>query len=125
MQQKIKYIIIILTTMIIGLTLRYFASYLPVWINLYAGDFLWSFMIFFIFTLIFKRKSVHKVMVLSLIYCYLIEISQIYQAEWINSVRQTAAGHLILGRGFLWSDLISYTAGVLAAGALDFYYFRK
>ncbi len=31
---------------------------------------------------------------------------------WIDSVRQTTIGGLILGFGFLWSDLACYAAGV-------------
>lgn len=121
----LTYIIIILTTIITGLSLRYFARYLPRWINLYVGDFLWAFMILFIFSVIFKKKSTLKIMILSLIYCYLIEISQIYHAQWIDNIRQTLVGHLILGRGFLLSDLISYTIGILVGGFVEFNYLEK
>jgi VanZ family protein len=124
-KKLLTYIIIILTTVIIGLSLRCFARYLPRWINLYVGDFLWAFMIFFIFSMIFKKKSTLKIMVLSLIYCYLIEISQIYHAQWIDNIRQTVVGHLVLGRGFLLSDLISYTIGILAGGFVEFNYLFK
>lgn len=115
------YVGIILTTIIMGLGSRYFAMYLPKWVNLYFGDFLWAFMIFFIFALIFRKKSTLEIMTLSLVYCYLIEISQIYHSPWIDTIRQTTIGHLILGRGFLWSDLISYTIGILAGVIIDKY----
>ena len=113
------YVSIIVTTIIMGLGSRYFAIYLPKWVNLYFGDLLWAFMIFFIFALIFREKSTLGIIVLALVYCYLIEISQIYHSPWIDNIRQTTIGHLILGRGFLWSDLISYTIGILAAGIID------
>jgi hypothetical protein len=35
-----------------------------------------------------------------------------YQADWINKLRATWPGHMILGQGFLWSDLVAYTLGV-------------
>ena len=41
-----------------------------------------------------------------------IELSQLYHAPWIDSIRQTTLGGLILGFGFLWSDLACYAAGV-------------
>lgn len=116
------YISIILATVIMGLSSRHFAMYLPKWVNLYFGDFLWAFMIFFIFAIIFRNKNTQVIVVLSLVYCYLIEISQIYHSPWIDNIRQTTVGHLILGRGFLWSDLISYTIGILAAGIIDRYF---
>lgn len=116
------YIGIIITTIIMGLGSRYFAIYLPRWVNLYFGDFLWAFMIFFIFALIFRKKNTLEIFVVSLIYCYLIEISQLYHGAWIDKIRQTTVGHLMLGRGFLWSDLISYTIGILLASLIDRYY---
>ena len=116
------YLSIILATVIMGLGTRYFAMYLPKWVNLYLGDSLWAFMIFFIFAIIFRNKNTQVIIVLSLVYCYLIEISQIYHSPWIDDIRQTTVGHLILGRGFLWSDLISYTIGILAASVIDRYF---
>ena len=118
-RNRLIYMIIILVTIIMGLGSRYFAMYLPKWVNLYFGDFLWAFMIFFIFGLLFRKNSTLKVMITSLIYCYLIEISQIYNSPWIDNIRQTTVGHLILGRGFLWSDLISYAFGILVGGYID------
>ena len=41
-----------------------------------------------------------------------IEISQLYHAPWIDSIRRTTLGGLILGFGFLWSDLACYAVGV-------------
>lgn len=116
------YISIILATVIMGLGSRHFAMYLPKWVNLYFGDFLWAFMIFFIFAIILRDKSTLGIIAFSLIYCYLIEISQVYHSTWIDNIRRTTVGHLILGRGFLWSDLISYTIGILAASVIDRYF---
>ena len=45
-------------------------------------------------------------------FCYGIEVSQLYHAEWIDSIRATTLGGLVLGYGFLWSDLVAYTIGV-------------
>lgn len=115
------YISIILATIIMGLGSRYYAMYLPKWVNLYLGDSLWAFMIFFIFAIIFRSKSTLGIITFSLVYCYLIEISQIYHSPLIDNIRQTTVGHLILGRGFLWSDLFSYTIGILAASVIDRY----
>jgi hypothetical protein len=116
------YLSIILATVIMGLGSRHFAMYLPRWVNLYLGDFLWAFMMFFIFAILLRGKSTLQIIAISLAYCYLIEISQIYHSPWIDYIRQSTVGHLILGRGFLWSDLISYTIGILAASVIDRYF---
>jgi hypothetical protein len=41
-----------------------------------------------------------------------VELSQLNHAPWIESIRQTTVGGLILGFGFLWSDLACYAVGV-------------
>ena len=58
-------------------------------------------------------------------FSYLIEISQLYQGEWINSIRDTTLGALILGHGFLFSDLICYTIGILIGVVIEYLYFYK
>jgi hypothetical protein len=50
---------------------------------------------------------------------YIVEITQLYHAPWIDSLRQTRPGGLILGFGFLWSDLACYTVGVALGIAID------
>jgi hypothetical protein len=42
----------------------------------------------------------------------LVEISQLYHAPWIDSIRQTTPGGLVLGFGFLWTDLVCYSVGI-------------
>lgn len=59
-------------------------------------------------------KPDHLVALLSLAVCYLVEFSQLYQAPWIITIRRTLPGRLVLGHGFLWSDLLAYTAGIAA-----------
>lgn len=59
-----------------------------------------------------SRKGVFLI---SLLFCYFIEVSQLYQASWINNLRNTTIGGLILGHGFLWSDILAYTFGVTIA----------
>jgi len=50
---------------------------------------------------------------------YLVEISQLYHAPWIDGLRQSTLGALILGFGFLWSDMVCYTVGVAAGVMLE------
>ena len=40
------------------------------------------------------------------------EFSQLYQAEWIDQIRATRVGGLVLGRGWVATDLICYAVGV-------------
>lgn len=111
-RNRIIYFILVLVVIILGLGSRYFSEYLPKWIHLYLGDILWALMIFFIFGFLFKRKSTFWITVVSLLFSFSIEISQLYQAQWINAIRHTTIGGLVLGYGFLWSDLLAYAVGI-------------
>jgi hypothetical protein len=44
-------------------------------------------------------------------------VSRLYHAPWIDSLRQIRVAALLLGHGFLWSDLVCYGVGV-GVGAL-------
>lgn len=77
-----------------------------------TGDILWGIMIFFLISFLFLEKSICKIASISLATCYIVEFSQLIQIPWLNQVRSTKLGHLVLGQGFLWSDLVAYTLGI-------------
>lgn len=84
----------------------------------YIGDILWAIMMYFIFAFLFIKKSNTKVLWISLIVCYIIEISQLLQFQWLVYLRTTPLYYL-LGTGFLIEDLIWYSLGVGIAYFLD------
>ena len=43
---------------------------------------------------------------------YCVEFSQLIRWPWLVEFRSTTIGHLMLGQGFLWSDLIAYMIGI-------------
>ncbi|OOG92702.1 hypothetical protein BTH41_04724 [Bacillus mycoides] len=92
--------------------------------NDYLGDALWALMIFIGVGFLFHKMKTKKLAFLSLLFCYGIEISQLYHADWIDNIRATTLGGLVLGYGFLWSDLLAYTIGV-GMGMLCELMFRK
>jgi hypothetical protein len=50
---------------------------------------------------------------------FLVEISQLYHAPWIDAIRQTTLGGLVLGFGFLRTDLVCYSVGVMIGVIAD------
>lgn len=48
-----------------------------------------------------------------------VECSQLAQTGWLDAVRRTPAGRLLLGQGFQAADFVAYAAGALLAMALD------
>lgn len=112
------YLILAILVMILGLLSRGIDN-LPQIISAYSGDILWALMIFLLMAFIFNKSSSRFIISMAIIFSYSVEISQLYHAPWIDSIRGTTLGALILGYGFLWSDLVCYTIGITIGAILD------
>jgi hypothetical protein len=114
MTKRLAYVGLILIIIMLGLLSRQVAV-----IPLSTGDALWATMIFFMVRFFLVDSRMRSVALIGLSICYLVEFSQLYQAKWINDIRQTLPGRLILGQGFLWTDLIAYAIGIFIAYLVD------
>jgi hypothetical protein len=111
-RHPLTWIVLITVTCLLGLGSRRFTSQLPVFVAAYAGDTLWALALFLFLGLILPRVATGPVAAMALILSLLVEVSQLYHATWIDTIRQTKLGGLVLGFGFLWSDLVCYAVGV-------------
>ncbi|MGD6888015.1 DUF2809 domain-containing protein [Bacillus mobilis] len=123
-RNRLLYALFTIVVIILGLSSRKLAFVLPQLLNDYLGDALWALMIFTGFGFLFPKIETKKLAFISLLFCYGIELSQWYHAEWIDNIRATTLGGLVLGYGFLWSDLVAYTIGV-GVGFLFEFILRK
>jgi len=119
MTRRVVYFIITAAVMLMGLLSRKFMFIFPSSIAPFVGDMLWAMMVYFGFRFLFPKLELLKSFNIALIFSYIIEISQLYQVDWINTIRKTTIGGLILGHGFLWMDLISYSIGIIIAVIID------
>jgi hypothetical protein len=111
------WIVLLLLTVALGLGSRRYATSLPRFVAAYAGDTLWATAAFLGFGLLLPRASTWRVALLAISLSVLVEAGQLYHAPWIDSIRRTTVGGLILGYDFVWSDLACYAVGV-ALGVL-------
>jgi len=107
LKSRLTFFILIIIIIILGLLSRHFPG-----IPLFIGDILWALMVYFIVRFIFIKQTIKWVTVASLLFCYGIEFSQLYKAPWIDNLRHTLFGRLVLGDTFLWGDMLCYTVGV-------------
>ena len=105
-------IILIALVCVLGIGSRHYSHALPGFISVYAGDTLWSLAAFLGIGLVLPRASTRTIALLAISFSVAVEISQFYHAPWIDSIRQTTLGGLVLGFGFLWNDLACYAVGV-------------
>jgi hypothetical protein len=110
LKSRVVYCFLIIITIIIGLLSRHF-TFIP----LFIGDILRATMVYFIVRFLFINKKIKIIVLISSLFCYAIEFSQLYKAPWIDNLRHTFFGRLILGETFLWGDLLSYTVGIILA----------
>lgn len=118
-RNRLIYLLLVASTIMLGLLSRKFGYYLPEYLNAYLGDALWALMIFLVSGFIFPKQNSFRIAFISIIFCFMIEISQLYHAPWIDSIRANRLGGLILGFGFLWTDLVAYNMGVAFGTLLE------
>ena len=77
-----------------------------------CGDALWAMMVYCCFRIVLIRKPMIISAVAALITSFAIEFSQMLTPDWLVKIRSTFLGHMLLGQGFFWSDLLAYTIGI-------------
>ncbi|MBU3191986.1 DUF2809 domain-containing protein [Clostridium bowmanii] len=118
-RNRLLYAIMIIVVITLGLCSRKLTNVLPNFLNIYMGDALWALMIFIGFGFIFREMKTKTITFMGISFCYLIELSQLYHGDFINNIRKTTLGGLVLGYGFLWSDLLAYAVGISVGVIID------
>jgi Zn-dependent protease with chaperone function len=116
---RLHYFSALFITLILGVLSRKITD-----IPLFIGDVLYAVLIYFGLRLLFIHLKTHKTFLLSLLFCFGIEILQLVQIDWLIAIRKTTLGHYILGQGFLWSDLLCYIIGTLVAFLIDWKFIK-
>ena len=122
MKLRFYYLALWILIVVLGLGSRTYSDYLPLWVATYAGDTLWAAMVYWGISFLFPFTHLLRRATIALLFSYCIEVSQLYQADWINVIRGTTLGALVLGHGFLWSDMLCYTIVVGLAVLIDFFF---
>ncbi len=122
-RNRIHYLIFIFLTIGIGLFSR--SRFIPDLIYPYLGDMLYCLMFYFIIGFLFPKMKSVNALLYCVTLCFIIEISQLIQVDWLNQIRETTLGRLTLGSGFLWSDLVSYSIGGWAGFVFENYLNKK
>lgn len=82
----------------------------PNFFNTYFPDTAWTMAVYCLLGLLFDRSPLFN-LIGALLISYLVEVSQLWHPAFLETIRATRIGGLILGYGFLWSDLLCYTVG--------------
>lgn len=117
---RITYALLALGTVLLGLFSRSSALEHYHFIVMYVGDSLWALLVYWLMRFFVPQKSHWLSAIVALLFAFSIEVSQLYQADWINAIRHTRLGGLVLGFGFQWTDLVAYSVGIAFGATLDY-----
>lgn len=111
-RNRVLYAVLAVAVVAAGLLWRSGLIPLPQWLSNHGGDALWALMVFVGFGFLLPRASTLMVALLALTFCWGVEFSQLYHATWLDAIRATLPGRLVLGNTFNWPDLPAYAVGV-------------
>lgn len=118
-RNRFGFSVALLLTIVLGLGSRRWSDWLPEFIVNHAGDALWAVAVYILLAIIMPVMRSWKLAVFSLVISFGVEFIQLINMPWLDSLRATLIGKLMLGSGFLWIDLIRYFAGVAGAFLVD------
>ena len=88
-------------------------------VGTWTGDTAWAVAAYFLFRLLLPVARIRTVALLAAGLCLAVELSQLIHAEWLENLRRHRIVALLIGRGFLWIDLVRYALGVFIAMGAD------
>jgi hypothetical protein len=115
LRKRIIYFLLFIFLTWLALATRHHPQWFHPIIAEYGGDIIWSGMFLFFLRAFFLKTALWKLALISYGLGVADEASQLYHAPWIESIRRTTTGHLLLGDTFVWSDIICYAIGILLA----------
>lgn len=95
----------------LGLASRAFPLF-PSFLERYPGDALWAWAALLLLGILLPRRSPIRLAGLALALSFAVEFSQCVHAPWLDALRATAPGHLVLGSDFDPLDLAALAVGI-------------
>jgi len=89
------------------------------------GDALWAVLVYLLIALIWRRQGSGRIALAALMISIAVECSQLCHAPWIEAIRKTTLGGLVIGWGFAWGDLVAYASGIVGCVLLERHFGKK
>ncbi|ARN71379.1 hypothetical protein BST91_06870 [Nonlabens tegetincola] len=118
MQNKIHIILAIFSFALMVIIERFINDS---FIRPYMGDVIVAIFIYCLFKIFFSW-SARSTAIISLTFCYLVEILQYINIISILNLEKYHLARIIIGTSFSWYDILCYTTGVLIIVSIDLRY---
>ncbi len=117
-RRRLPYLCALIVLCVLGLLVRRRSAVSPSFFTVYFPDAAWTMAVYCGFGLLFCRDArLHFPAALGV--SVLIELTQLWHPPFLEALRATTLGGLVLGYGFLWSDLVCYTVGAVFCGGME------
>lgn len=110
---RTAYAVIAILVICLGLLWRSRFFGLPPFVAKYGGDALWSLLVFVCVRFCVPERPYFIPAIIAFSFACAVEFSQLYDAPWIDAIRTTLPGRLVLGSTFNWPDIPAYALGII------------
>lgn len=118
-RQRLVYLASAFIVVLFGLIWRSEVLFLSPFLKKYGGSALWALLVFLLVRFIQPRAKTWTSASIAFGFAVLVELSQLYHSAWIDTIRATWLGALILGSVFNWPDIPAYAVGILIGVLAD------
>lgn len=101
-----------LLTLGCGLATRPLRSVIGAAVAENIGDALWAALVYLLIAWLWCRQTSSRIALAAFTVSVAVECSQLCHVAWLEAIRRTTLGGLVLGWGFAWGDLVAYAVGV-------------
>ncbi len=110
MPAKVRIAAVLAAVLVAGLASRRIDS-LPDVVADHAGDTLWATAVVLGLAFVWPDRPSRVLAAAGLAIAIAVELSQLWTPEWLEDLRENDLAALVLGRGWLWGDLVRYAVG--------------
>ena len=121
---RLSYLALAIATIAIGLAVHWHGASLGPVLRDIVGDALWAAMIFWFVSALLPNVRLGARGIVALCICFAVEAGQLIDSPALDALRNTDAGHLVLGSGFDPRDFMSYSVGVFVAMLIAYGFVR-
>jgi uncharacterized protein DUF2809 len=117
-RKRARYFALAIGTIVVGIIIHLGGGFLPPTVRDVFGDALWAMMIVWWMGVAAPHLALRTRGLMAFAVCIAVELSQLYQTPFLDALRRTLLGHLVLGNGYDPRDFLAYGVGVALAVAL-------
>jgi hypothetical protein len=119
LKRRAAYALASASVLAMGLLWRSHLLIMPPFLRKYGGDALWAALVFALMRACRPSAAIAASAAMAFGFSVAVELSQLFHAPWIETLRGFRLGRLVLGSTFSPPDILAYAVGILLAAGAD------